>query len=81
MVEGGPPSRPLLAADLIDEAVLLRGPNLIGADGIDPLEAAVTARRSGRGCLAGHRDCREDTVENLREKLKCSPASSPISAR
>ena len=40
MVEGGPTvAAALLAADLVDEAVLLRGPSPIGADGIDALEA------------------------------------------
>jgi diaminohydroxyphosphoribosylaminopyrimidine deaminase/5-amino-6-(5-phosphoribosylamino)uracil reductase len=40
MVEGGPTiAAVLLAADLVDEAVLLRGPNPIGPDGIDALEA------------------------------------------
>jgi diaminohydroxyphosphoribosylaminopyrimidine deaminase/5-amino-6-(5-phosphoribosylamino)uracil reductase len=40
MVEGGPTvAATLLTADLVDEAVLLRGPNPIGPDGIDALEA------------------------------------------
>jgi diaminohydroxyphosphoribosylaminopyrimidine deaminase / 5-amino-6-(5-phosphoribosylamino)uracil reductase len=40
MVEGGPTvAAAFLAADLVDEAVLLRGPNPIGPDGIDALEA------------------------------------------
>jgi diaminohydroxyphosphoribosylaminopyrimidine deaminase/5-amino-6-(5-phosphoribosylamino)uracil reductase len=40
MVEGGPTvAAALVAADLVDEAVLLRGPSPIGADGIDALEA------------------------------------------
>jgi diaminohydroxyphosphoribosylaminopyrimidine deaminase/5-amino-6-(5-phosphoribosylamino)uracil reductase len=40
MVEGGPTvAAALVAADLVDEAVLLRGPNPIGPDGIDALEA------------------------------------------
>jgi diaminohydroxyphosphoribosylaminopyrimidine deaminase/5-amino-6-(5-phosphoribosylamino)uracil reductase len=39
MVEAGPIlSSAFVAADLIDEAVLLRGPEAIGADGIDALE-------------------------------------------
>lgn len=39
MVEGGPiVAASFLAADLVDEAALLRAPNLIGADGIDALE-------------------------------------------
>jgi diaminohydroxyphosphoribosylaminopyrimidine deaminase / 5-amino-6-(5-phosphoribosylamino)uracil reductase len=44
MVEGGPTvAAALLAADLVDEAVLLRGPSPIGADGIDALEAMPLA--------------------------------------
>ncbi|PWB57360.1 MAG: riboflavin biosynthesis protein RibD, partial [Bradyrhizobiaceae bacterium] len=44
MVEAGPIlSSALLAADLIDEAVLLRGPLAIGADGIDALEGLPLA--------------------------------------
>jgi diaminohydroxyphosphoribosylaminopyrimidine deaminase / 5-amino-6-(5-phosphoribosylamino)uracil reductase len=40
MVEGGPTvAAALVAADLVDEAVLLRGPSPIGVDGIDALEA------------------------------------------
>src|SRR5215813_3248690 len=44
MVEGGPTvAAAFLAADLVDEAVLLRGPTLIGPDGIDALEALPLA--------------------------------------
>lgn len=44
MVEAGPIlSSALLAADLIDEAVLLRGPLAIGAEGIDALEGLPLA--------------------------------------
>jgi diaminohydroxyphosphoribosylaminopyrimidine deaminase/5-amino-6-(5-phosphoribosylamino)uracil reductase len=40
MVEGGPTvAAAFLAADLVDEAVLLRGPTAIGPNGIDALEA------------------------------------------
>ena len=39
MVEGGPKvAASFLRADLVDEAVLLRGPVTIGADGIDALD-------------------------------------------
>jgi diaminohydroxyphosphoribosylaminopyrimidine deaminase / 5-amino-6-(5-phosphoribosylamino)uracil reductase len=39
MVEGGPTlAASLVAADLVDEAVLFRSPKTIGADGIDALE-------------------------------------------
>jgi diaminohydroxyphosphoribosylaminopyrimidine deaminase/5-amino-6-(5-phosphoribosylamino)uracil reductase len=44
MVEAGPIlSSAFVAADLIDEAVLLRGPDAIGADGIDALEGMPLA--------------------------------------
>jgi diaminohydroxyphosphoribosylaminopyrimidine deaminase/5-amino-6-(5-phosphoribosylamino)uracil reductase len=40
IVEGGPTvAAAFVAADLVDEAVLLRGANPIGSDGIDALEA------------------------------------------
>ena len=50
MVEGGPKvAAAFLAADLIDEAVLLRAPMVIGAEGIDALHdqplAALTRSR------------------------------------
>ena len=39
MVEAGPiVAAAFLAADLVDEAALLRGPEAIGAEGIDALE-------------------------------------------
>jgi diaminohydroxyphosphoribosylaminopyrimidine deaminase / 5-amino-6-(5-phosphoribosylamino)uracil reductase len=44
MVEGGPiVAAAFLAADLVDEAALLRGPAAIGADGIDALEGMPLA--------------------------------------
>src|SRR5262249_6487403 len=45
MVEGGPTvAAAFLATDLVDEAVLLRGPTLIGPGGVGPLEGLpVTA--------------------------------------
>jgi riboflavin biosynthesis pyrimidine reductase len=44
MVEGGPTiAAAFLAADLVDEAMLLRSPNPIGPDGIDALEAMPLA--------------------------------------
>ena len=42
MVEGGPTlAAALAAADLIDEAVLLQSPTVVGADGIDALEGLL----------------------------------------
>ena len=44
MVEGGPTlATALLAADLIDEAVLFHSPKVVGADGIDALEGMPLA--------------------------------------
>jgi diaminohydroxyphosphoribosylaminopyrimidine deaminase/5-amino-6-(5-phosphoribosylamino)uracil reductase len=44
MVEAGPIiAAAFLAADLVDEAALLRGPATIGADGIDALEGMPLA--------------------------------------
>jgi diaminohydroxyphosphoribosylaminopyrimidine deaminase / 5-amino-6-(5-phosphoribosylamino)uracil reductase len=68
MVEGGPTvAAAFLAADLVDEAVLLRGPRPIGADGIDALEAmpltALTA--SPRLCSRGIEAVGEDTIETF----------------
>jgi diaminohydroxyphosphoribosylaminopyrimidine deaminase/5-amino-6-(5-phosphoribosylamino)uracil reductase len=82
MVEGGPiVAAAFLAADLVDEAALLRGPAAIGADGVDALEgmplAVLTA--SPRLRLRGAETVGADTIEtferNLREGVTCSPAS------
>jgi diaminohydroxyphosphoribosylaminopyrimidine deaminase/5-amino-6-(5-phosphoribosylamino)uracil reductase len=44
MVEGGPTlAASLVAADLVDEAMLFRSPKVVGADGIDALEALPLA--------------------------------------
>jgi diaminohydroxyphosphoribosylaminopyrimidine deaminase / 5-amino-6-(5-phosphoribosylamino)uracil reductase len=44
MVEGGPTlAAALLAADLIDEAVLFHSPTVVGADGVDALEGMPLA--------------------------------------
>src|SRR5262249_25514350 len=66
MVEAGPIlAAALFRADLVDEAVLLRSPNAIGAEGIDALEGlpleAVT--RSPRLALVGSEAVGVDTVE------------------
>ncbi|MFD2183075.1 bifunctional diaminohydroxyphosphoribosylaminopyrimidine deaminase/5-amino-6-(5-phosphoribosylamino)uracil reductase RibD [Rhodoplanes azumiensis] len=49
LVEGGPTvAAALLRADLIDAAVLLHGPAVIGPDGVDPLEGlSLTALTAG----------------------------------
>ena len=44
MVEGGPTlAAALLAADLIDEAVLFQSPTVVGANGVDALEGMALA--------------------------------------
>jgi diaminohydroxyphosphoribosylaminopyrimidine deaminase / 5-amino-6-(5-phosphoribosylamino)uracil reductase len=68
MVEGGPTvAAAFLAADLIDGGVLLRGPNTIGPDGIDALEAmplsALTA--SPRFASLGIETVGTDTIETF----------------
>jgi diaminohydroxyphosphoribosylaminopyrimidine deaminase/5-amino-6-(5-phosphoribosylamino)uracil reductase len=68
MVEAGPiVAAAFLQADLVDEAVLLRSPNSIGADGIDALEGlpleALT--RSPRLTSAGKAQVGADTIEHF----------------
>jgi diaminohydroxyphosphoribosylaminopyrimidine deaminase/5-amino-6-(5-phosphoribosylamino)uracil reductase len=49
MVEGGPRvAAGLVAADLVDEAVLLHGAMTIGREGIDPLEGVALEALTGR---------------------------------
>jgi diaminohydroxyphosphoribosylaminopyrimidine deaminase/5-amino-6-(5-phosphoribosylamino)uracil reductase len=71
MVEAGPIlATAFLAADLVDEAVLLRAPNSIGADGIDALEGrpleALT--RSGRLVLTDSETIGADTIERYERR-------------
>jgi len=68
MVEAGPRvAAAFLAADLVDEAALLRGPAAIGADGIDALEgmplAVLTASPKLR--LEGVETVAPDTIETF----------------
>ena len=68
MVEGGPiVTAAFLAADLVDEAVLLRSPRMIGRDGIDALEAMpLTALTdSPRLRARGIETVGEDTIETF----------------
>ena len=45
MVEGGPiVAASFAAADLVDELILFRSPNRIGADGIDALDGMALAQ-------------------------------------
>ncbi len=87
MVEGGPTvAAAFVAADLVDEAALLRSPRTIGADGIDALEAmplsALTAspHLRSRGIEALPEASQQtapqpqpDTIETF--ERPCSPAS------
>jgi diaminohydroxyphosphoribosylaminopyrimidine deaminase / 5-amino-6-(5-phosphoribosylamino)uracil reductase len=71
MVEAGPTlAAAFLKADLVDEAVLLRAPALIGADGIDALEGmpleALT--RSPRLALIGSEAIGADTAEHFERR-------------
>jgi diaminohydroxyphosphoribosylaminopyrimidine deaminase/5-amino-6-(5-phosphoribosylamino)uracil reductase len=66
MVEAGPiVAAAFLQADLVDEAMLLRSPNTLGADGVDALEGlpleALT--RSPRLALAGREQVGADAIE------------------
>jgi len=49
MVEGGPTlARRLIAADLVDEAILFHADKIVGANGLDALDAAALATLTGR---------------------------------
>jgi diaminohydroxyphosphoribosylaminopyrimidine deaminase/5-amino-6-(5-phosphoribosylamino)uracil reductase len=49
MVEGGPAlAAALIAADLVDEAVLFHSPKVVGADGVDALATATMEALTGR---------------------------------
>jgi diaminohydroxyphosphoribosylaminopyrimidine deaminase / 5-amino-6-(5-phosphoribosylamino)uracil reductase len=66
MVEGGPAvAASLVAADLVDEAVLLRAPKPIGVDGVPALDGlpltALTQSRLLR--LAGSETLGDDRLE------------------
>jgi diaminohydroxyphosphoribosylaminopyrimidine deaminase/5-amino-6-(5-phosphoribosylamino)uracil reductase len=68
MVEGGPiTAASFLAADLVDEAVVLRGPNALGVDAIDALEglplSVLTA--SPRLISQGRKSVGADTIETF----------------
>ncbi len=68
MVEGGPTvAASLVAADLVDAAVILRAPAVIGADGIDALEAMplATLMASPRFASRGIEAVGEDTIETF----------------
>jgi diaminohydroxyphosphoribosylaminopyrimidine deaminase / 5-amino-6-(5-phosphoribosylamino)uracil reductase len=66
MVEGGPTvAASFVAADLVDDAVLLRGEKPIGASGIDPLEDMPLDRLTGQLTLCGSEKLGADTIETF----------------
>jgi len=68
IVEGGPiVAAAFLAADLVDEAALLRGPNPIGPDGIDALEGVPLTALTESSILRsrGIETAGEDTIETF----------------
>ncbi|HEX9071402.1 MAG TPA: dihydrofolate reductase family protein, partial [Pseudolabrys sp.] len=66
MVEGGPTvAASFVAADLVDEAFLLRGEKTIGADGIDPLEGMPLEALTGRLRSSGSEKLGADMLESF----------------
>ena len=66
MVEGGPTvAASFVAANLVDEAILLRGEKIIGDTGIDPLEGMPLEAMTGRLTLRGSEKLGADTIENF----------------
>jgi diaminohydroxyphosphoribosylaminopyrimidine deaminase/5-amino-6-(5-phosphoribosylamino)uracil reductase len=64
MVEGGPTvAAAFAAADMVDEAVLLRSPKVVGADGIAPLEGMKLETLTGKLTSRGSERLGADTVE------------------
>jgi diaminohydroxyphosphoribosylaminopyrimidine deaminase / 5-amino-6-(5-phosphoribosylamino)uracil reductase len=66
LVEGGPTvASSLVAANLVDEAILVRGEKTIGSTGIDPLEGRPLEAMTGRLMLCGSEKLATDTIENF----------------
>ena len=66
MVEGGPTvAASFVEADLIDQAVLLRGEKAIGADGIDAIEGMPLTALSERLQSTGSEQLGPDTLETF----------------
>jgi diaminohydroxyphosphoribosylaminopyrimidine deaminase / 5-amino-6-(5-phosphoribosylamino)uracil reductase len=66
LVEGGPTvASSLVAANLVDEAILLRAEKIIGDTGIDPLEGMPLEAMTGRLTLRGSEKLATDTIENF----------------
>ncbi|MCX7297546.1 MAG: bifunctional diaminohydroxyphosphoribosylaminopyrimidine deaminase/5-amino-6-(5-phosphoribosylamino)uracil reductase RibD [Hyphomicrobiales bacterium] len=64
MVEGGPTvAAALVAADLVDEAVLIHGAKQIGEDGIAPLEEMKLEALTGKLASRGKEQLGPDTLE------------------
>lgn len=64
MLEGGPTvAAAFAAADLVDEAVLLRSPKVVGADGIAPLDGMKLEVLTGKLTSRGKEQLGADTVE------------------
>jgi diaminohydroxyphosphoribosylaminopyrimidine deaminase/5-amino-6-(5-phosphoribosylamino)uracil reductase len=70
MVEGGSTvAASFVAADLVDEAVLLRGEKSIGVGGIDPLEGMPLDALTGRLTSRGSEKIGVDTIETYERPL------------
>jgi len=66
MVEGGPTvAASFAAADLVDEAILLRGEKPIGASGIEPLEGMSLDSLTSRLTPQGREKLGGDTIETF----------------
>jgi diaminohydroxyphosphoribosylaminopyrimidine deaminase / 5-amino-6-(5-phosphoribosylamino)uracil reductase len=66
LVEGGPTvAASFVAADLVDEAILLRGEKSIGAGGIEPLEGISLDSLTSRLTFHGSEKLDGDTIENF----------------
>jgi diaminohydroxyphosphoribosylaminopyrimidine deaminase/5-amino-6-(5-phosphoribosylamino)uracil reductase len=64
LVEGGPiVASSLVAANLVDEAILVRGEKTIGDTGIGPLEGMPLEAMTGRLTLRGSEKLATDTIE------------------
>ncbi len=66
MVEGGPTvAASFVDADLVDEAILLRGEKPVGASGINPLEGMPLESLTGRLASRGSEKLGGDTLETF----------------
>ena len=66
MVEGGPTvAASFVDADLVDEAILMRGEKTIGSTGIDPLEGMPLDALTGRLTSHGSEKIGVDTIESF----------------